>query len=263
MIVLLSPAKTLDFDAPAGTKTSTLPEFTKRSAKLMKTLRELSAKDLGELMKLSEKLSELNFDRNRAWKAKHDEKNSKQAVYAFQGDVYQGLSVDELNATEVRRCQKHVRILSGLYGMLRPLDLMQPYRLEMGTKLKTDSGKDLYAYWGETIRDAISAELRAMKSDLIVNLASNEYSKVAKLKSIEASVISPVFKDWKNGQYKLISFFAKRARGMMTRHLVTQKTINLKTINLKTIQSFAMDGYKFDKKLSTETEPVFTRKAKA
>lgn len=256
MIVLLSPAKTLDFETPAPCKSPTQPEFAKQAGQLMKTLRTQSAEDLAKLMKLSEALSTLNHERNQKWKAKHTNTNSKAAVYAFQGDVYQGLAIDEFSATEVRRCQKHVRILSGLYGMLRPLDLIQPYRLEMGTKLVTDSGKTLYDFWDETVRDAISAQLRSLKSNLVINLASNEYSKVAKLNILDVDVISPVFKDWKNGEYKLISFFAKRARGTMTRYLIQNSVTTAEGVN-----GFNLDGYRFSKSLTKKpSEPVFTRK---
>ena len=255
MLILLSPAKTLDFESASKSKTATEPRWLKQSADLMKVLKKHSAKDLGKLMKLSDSLSGLNVARNKQWIAKHSKENAKQAVYAFQGDVYQGLAVDELSATDVRRLQKHVRILSGLYGVLRPLDLIQPYRLEMGTKLKTPVGKDLYAFWGDTVRDAVSADLRECKSNTIINLASNEYSKVAKLKTIDAKVIAPAFRDWKNGEYKMISFFAKKARGAMARYLVTNKVTTVEGIH-----HFDLDGYKFNVKLSTELEPVFTRK---
>ena len=255
MIILLSPAKSLDFESPAKTKTSTQPVFQDRSAELIKTLRKLSQSDIAKLMKLSDALSELNVKRYKDWKKKHDQPTSKQAAYAFQGDVYKGLAIDEWSAASVKRGQKHIRVLSGLYGMLRPLDLIQPYRLEMGTKLKTGEGKDLYAFWDETIRNAITSDLAAQKSNLIVNLASNEYSKAAKLKTIDAEIVSPVFKDWKNGQYKMISFFAKRARGLMARHLIENSIKS--TDDIKTFKS---DGYRFDKKLSTEAAPVFTRK---
>ncbi|MGB7328664.1 MAG: peroxide stress protein YaaA, partial [Rubripirellula sp.] len=174
---------------------------------------------------------------------------------AFRGDVYQGLDVDSLSAAEVRRSDKYLRILSGLYGVLRPLDLIQPYRLEMGTKLTTAQGKDLYQFWGEKIRDALSADLRTLKSDLVVNLASKEYARVAKLKSLDANVISPHFKDWKNGQFKMISFFAKQARGMMAQHIIKE---NVKTVD--GLIDFKADGYSYNKKLSTDSEPVFTRK---
>jgi cytoplasmic iron level regulating protein YaaA (DUF328/UPF0246 family) len=255
VITLLSPAKTLDFDATVPVKSSSQPAFAKDAAALIKSLRKLPAKDLGKLMSLSESLSELNVKRYKTWKAKHESGTAKQAVYAFRGDVYQGLDVDTLSAAEVRRCDKHIRILSGLYGLLRPLDLIHPYRLEMGTKLKSDRGKDLYQFWGEQIRDAISADLRSTKTNLIVNLASKEYSRAAKLNSMDAEIITPAFRDWKNGQYKIISFFAKQARGMMARHIVTAKAKSLDCLI-----DFQADGYGYNEKLSTASEPVFTRR---
>ncbi|MFK8111394.1 MAG: peroxide stress protein YaaA [Rubripirellula sp.] len=255
MIVILSPAKSLDFETAAPCKSPTQPVFASQAAKLMKTLRQCSADDLCDLMHLSEKLGELNFQRNRKWKATHDAKNSKAAVYAFQGDVYQGMDIDQFSAAQVRRCQKHVRILSGLYGILQPLDLIQPYRLEMGTKLATKAGKNLYEFWGDTVADAIAADLRKQKSRLLINLASNEYSKVAKLKDLDADVISPAFREWKNGQFKMISFFAKRARGAMTRYLISNSITTAEGM-----LDFDLDGYRYDKKLSSESEPVFTRK---
>ncbi len=255
MICLLSPAKTLDFETSAKVKTFTEPDLISKSAALMKLLKTHTADELGQLMSLSEKLSELNVQRNKDWSDKHTTENAKAAVYAFQGDVYQGLAVDGLSATEVRRCQKHLRILSGLYGVLRPLDLIQPYRLEMGSKLASSAGKDLYSFWGDTIRDVISSELKKLKSDLLINLASNEYSRAAKLKTIDANIVTPQFRDWKNGDYKMISFFAKRARGAMVRFLVVNKVTTASGI-----EDFDLDGYRFNKTLSSENNPVFTRK---
>ena len=255
MIVLLSPAKTLDFENTAGIKTSSQPAFAKDSAELIRTLRDLSAQEIAKLMSLSESLTDLNVKRYKAWKAKHSVDNAKQAIYAFRGDVYQGLDVDTLSAAEVRRCDKQVRILSGLYGVLRPLDLMQPYRLEMGTKLQTSRGKDLYQFWDTMVRDAISADLKKSKSNLVVNLASKEYARAAKLKSMEAEVIAPAFREWKNGEYKMISFFAKQARGLMARFIVTAKVASADEL-----QDFDADGYRYNAKLSSAAEPVFTRR---
>lgn len=255
MIILLSPAKSLDFETSVKTKHATTPQFIPQAAKLMKTLRTQSADDLSRLMKLSDALSELNFDRNQQWKKKHDGPESKPAVFAFQGDVYQGLEAHKFSAAELKRCQKHVKILSGLYGVLRPLDLMQPYRLEMGTRLKNEGGKNLYDFWGGTITDALNADLESLNSKLVVNLASNEYSKVAKLKKLNANVISPAFRDWKNGKYKMISFFAKRARGLMTRYAITN---SIKTAD--GLKGFDLDGYSYNDELSKPSEPVFTRK---
>lgn len=226
-----------------------------QSVDLMKTVKQLSSGDLQSLMKISEKLGELNYERNQKWNRKHTEKNSKQCVFAFQGDVYQGLEAESFNATQINFCQKHVRILSGLYGVLRPLDLIKPYRLEMGTKLETKHGNKLYDFWGDKICDQIQADLKAAKSKLIVNLASNEYSTAARLKQIDANVISPAFKDWKNGQYKMISFFAKKARGMMTKFIVDNKIKNGDGI-----REFNYGGYEYNHDMSDEFTPTFTRK---
>ena len=255
MLILLSPAKSLDFESPSPIKDFTDPRYTKHSAALMKVLRKMKAEELMDLMNLSESLGKLNADRNLAWKQTHDADNSKSALFAFQGDVYQGLDAGSLKSTVVRRCQKHVRILSGLYGILKPLDLIQPYRLEMGSRLKTDRGKDLYAFWGDTIRDGITEDLSSLKSTLVINLASNEYSRAARLGSLDATVVAPQFKDWKNGQFKMISFFAKRARGLMTRYLMENKIADLDGL-----QGFDLDGYQYNAELSTDTKPMFTRK---
>lgn len=255
MIILLSPAKSLDFESPVKNVTATPPRFVKQASELMKALRQQTPADLSKLMSLSESLSTLNFERNQTWEKSHTDQNSRPAVYAFTGDVYQGMDISSLTAAQVKRCQQHVRILSGLYGLLRPLDLIQPYRLEMGTKLNLPSGCNLYGFWEDTIRKAIESDLAETKSTLVVNLASNEYSRAAKLSSLQADVISPVFKDWKNGQFKLISFFAKRARGLMARYLVTK---SIKTVD--GLRGFDLDGYVFNAELSSETKPVFTRK---
>ena len=256
MIVLLSPAKSLDFESPSPSSTSTLPVLLDRSAKLMTTVRKLSADELSALMKISEKLGELNFGRNKKWKKNHTEQNSKSCVFAFQGDVYQGLEAESFTKTQLKFCQKHVRILSGLYGILKPLDLIQPYRLEMGTKLQTKAGSKLYDFWEDTISDEIAAELKTLKSKLIVNLASNEYSTAARFKRLEAEVFSPAFKDWKNGQYKMISFFAKKARGMMAKYIVDHKVTKAADL-----VGFNYGGYQFNPELTpNEFTPTFSRK---
>jgi len=255
MIVLLSPAKSLDFETPSPDKRTTTPELLANSAKLMTTVKKLSSGDLCKLMKISEKLGDLNFGRNQEWRKSHTEKNSKACVFAFQGDVYQGLEAETMTKAQITFCQKHVRILSGLYGVLRPLDLMQPYRLEMGTKLKTSLGNNLYDFWGPEINELLAAELKKLKSPLVVNLASNEYSQSAKLKQLDAHVVAPAFKDWKNGQYKIISFFAKKARGMMTRYIVDNKVTNVEGL-----KGFDFAGYKYSAKLSEELTPTFIRK---
>lgn len=254
MIILLSPAKSLDFETPVPGRTCTSPRFLNHSAQVMKVLKKQSPDDLSNLMNLSTDLSELNFNRNQQWKKSHTEKNAIPAAYAFRGDVYQGLDVRTLKTADLKRLQKHVRILSGLYGLLRPMDLIQPYRLEMGTKLKTPAGSNLYDFWGDTVADAIDEDLSAIKGHLIVNLASKEYSRAAKLKSRSARIVTPAFKEWKNGKFKIISFFAKQARGLMTRYLITQKISSAEDIT-----GFDLDGYRFNSELSTADEPVFTR----
>ena len=255
MLVLISPAKSLDFESAVAVKNTTQPEFPQHAAPIMEVLRRKSASELSDLMDLSEALAELNFGRNQQWKPSPDRNTTKPAVYAFQGDVYQGLDIDSFTAPQVRRCQKHVRILSGLYGLLKPLDHIQPYRLEMGTKLDDKLIPNLYQFWGETVRDAIVRHLAELKSRLVVNLASQEYARVAKLKSLNATVITPDFRDWKNDKFKVISFFAKRARGLMVRYLITQSITNPKSI-----LSFDSDGYSFNAELSTDAAPVFTRR---
>lgn len=254
MLVLLSPAKNLDFETPAKVVKTTEPQFAGDSMELMSVLRRQSADDLSDLMKISEKLGQLNYERNQVWNTKRATAE-KPAAFAFQGDVYQGLAISEMKAAEVRRCQKHIRILSGLYGLLRPLDMIEPYRLEMGTRLKTKRGASLYDFWNNTIHDAIQAELSSLKSTFVVNLASNEYSKAARLKNLDVEVVSPAFRDWKNGEYKMISFFAKRARGLMTRFIIQN---SVKTVD--GLNDFDLQGYAFNGKLSAPSTPVFTRR---
>tara|TARA_B100001029_G_C15061313_1_gene458724 strand:+ start:1935 stop:2702 length:768 start_codon:yes stop_codon:yes gene_type:complete len=255
MIVLLSPAKTLDFSKEFDLK-PTAPAFLADSAKLIKELKTKEPKDIASLMGLSDKLATLNFDRYQSWSAaqkiSHD---SQPALYVFQGDVYQGLQADSFNKKDIAFAQKHLRILSGLYGELRPLDVIKPYRLEMGTKLSNPNGKNLYEFWGNKIRDNIIKELKANKSNFIVNLASKEYFSVLGEMPQDINVVSPVFKDFKNGQYKLISFYAKKARGYMSNWIIKNKITDPNDI-----KSFNEEGYKFSKSESTETEPVFLRK---
>lgn len=255
MLILLSPAKSLDFDTEVSRDLQTQPDFAAQAATLMNVLRKKSSASLQKLMKLSQALGDLNHDRNQAWHQDPADSVTRPAVHAFQGDVYLGLNVDSLSLPQKKRLQKHVRILSGLYGVLRPFDAIQPYRLEMGTKLKTKSGGSLYDFWGDTICAELSGVLAEQKKRLLVNLASNEYSKAARLKQLDADVITPAFRDWKNGQYKMISFFAKKARGMMARYLITA---NIKSA--AGLMGFDADGYSWNEELSTPAEPVFTRR---
>jgi cytoplasmic iron level regulating protein YaaA (DUF328/UPF0246 family) len=255
MLIVLSPAKSLDYDTPATTDIHTKPDFIARSAELIEVLKQKSPAQIATLMGISDQLATLNADRFASWSRKFTSKNSKQAVLAFNGDVYEGLDAASLSVKQLDYVQSHVRILSGLYGALRPLDLMQPYRLEMGTRLTNPHGKDLYAFWGEDVTRALNAELAGHKAKVLVNLASEEYFKVVKPKVLEAKVISPVFEDWKGGKYKIISFYAKRARGLMARYAA------LKGVNQpEKLKNFDLDGYAFDESVSSETSWVFRRR---
>jgi cytoplasmic iron level regulating protein YaaA (DUF328/UPF0246 family) len=258
MLIVLSPAKSLDYDTPATTDIHTKPDFIARSAELIEVLKQKSPAQIATLMGISDQLATLNADRFASWSRKFTNKNSKQAVLAFNGDVYEGLDAASLSVKQLDYVQSHVRILSGLYGALRPLDLMQPYRLEMGTRLTNPHGKDLYAFWGEDVTRALNAELAGHKAKVLVNLASEEYFKVVKPKVLEAKVISPVFEDWKGGKYKIISFYAKRARGLMARYAA------LKNISQpEKLKGFDLDGYAFAEDASTESSWVFRRKLEA
>ena len=255
MLIVVSPAKTLDYETPPKTKINTLPDYLDDSQELINRLRRLSSLDIAELMKVSKKIADLNFDRYEAWNKKFTEKNAKQAALAFKGDVYTGLDAESFSAADFKFAQKHFRILSGLYGLLRPLDLMQPYRLEMGTKLETDRGKNLYEFWGSKITEGLNKQLKKTKSNYLVNLASNEYFKSVKPKELDAEIITPEFREYKNGDYKMIGVYAKKARGMLSRYIIQNQLTDPEDI-----KSFNEDGYKFNKKLSTKDKWVFTRK---
>ena len=253
MLTVISPAKTLDFDTPPTTQKHSQPRFLSHSQELIDTLRQMSTADIASLMKLSDKLAGLNVARYETWQTPFSLDNAKQAVLAFQGDVYTGLDAETLNEKQLTFAQKHLRILSGLYGVLKPLDLIQPYRLEMGTKLDNAKGKDLYAFWGSDIRQSLQAE-DAMQDEVLINLASNEYFKAVEAKKLKARIITPVFKDWKNGQYKMISFYAKKARGMMSRYIIEHELQDPDRI-----KDFDTDGYRFSADMSKKDEWVFIR----
>ncbi len=255
MLILLSPAKALDYETPPHVATCTQPAYLDRSAELIEQLRQLSPAEIAELMHLSDSLARLNFQRYAEWSLPFTPDNAKQAVLAFDGDVYDGLSARTLSAEDLDFAQQHVRILSGLYGLLRPLDLMQPYRLEMGTKFANRAGKDLYAFWGETLLAAINAELDAQAQPVAVNLASEEYFKAAIGRKFAGRLIQPVFEDWKNGQYKIISFYAKRARGLMTRYQVLKRLSDPEDL-----KGFDSEGYAYAPEVSDETKWVFRRR---
>jgi len=254
MLIVLSPAKTLDYTVDAKSN-HTAPQFLSQSSKLIKTLKEKEPKDIASLMGLSDKLASLNFDRYQSWKAvKTVSSDAKPSMLVFKGDVYQGLEADKFNAKQIKFAQKHLRILSGLYGILRPMDVIKPYRLEMGTKLKTEKGKNLYEFWGNSVQDNVVGDLTSQKSDLLINLASKEYFSVLGKMPEYINVVSPVFKDFKNGEHKIISFYAKRARGLMAKWIIEN---NIK--DFEKLSKFNLDGYYFSKKDSTVTEPVFLR----
>lgn len=255
MLIVLSPAKTLDYTTPATTALHGKPDFIKQSGELIDTLRQLAPAQIGSLMHLSDPLAQLNAERYASWSPRFTRHNSKQAVLAFNGDVYDGLDANSLTETQLDYTQSHLRILSGLYGLLRPLDWMQPYRLEMGTKLQNGRGRDLYAFWGDTVTLALKKQMAKVKAKALVNLASEEYFKVVQPAALGVPVISPVFEDWKNGQYKIISFYAKRARGSMTRYAAVH---GLKDV--ERLKQFDSDGYAYVEKESTPTRWVFRRK---
>jgi cytoplasmic iron level regulating protein YaaA (DUF328/UPF0246 family) len=255
MLIVLSPAKTLDYDTPSTTDEHTLPDFIEHAAELIEVLKKLSPADVAELMDISDTLSVLNVTRYATWSRKFTKKNAKQAIHAFNGDVYEGLDAGSLTAKQLAYAQSHIRILSGLYGALRPLDLMQPYRLEMGTRLANPRGKDLYAFWGGIVTEALNKVLATQKHKVLVNLASEEYFKVVKPKLLDAEVITPVFEDWKGGKYKVISFYAKRARGLMARYAAAKGITQADKL-----KSFDAEGYAFDEADSTERQWVFRRR---
>lgn len=254
MLTLLSPAKTLDFETPPTTSTHTQPEFLDHAAELIDQLKGYSPDDIGTLMKLSPALSELNVQRYHDWQMPFTPSNAKAAMLAFKGDVYTGLEAETFNEQELAFAQDHVRMLSGLYGLLKPLDLMQPYRLEMGTKLSNERGKDLYQFWGTIITDALNQELAQHAQPVVVNLASNEYFKSVKAKQLDAELITPVFKDEKNGQYKIISFYAKKARGLMAAYLVRNQIDSAAEL-----KQFDVAGYRYSEEDSNADTWVFKR----
>lgn len=254
MLMIISPAKTLDFDTPASTSSYSTPQFLSQSQTLIDTAKQLSPADISSLMKISDKLGVLNYERFHDWQTPFTADNAKQAILAFKGDVYTGLAAESMNEADLQWANKHLAILSGLYGLLRPLDLMQAYRLEMGTKLENPVGKNLYEFWGSQITEAINEQLAAEETPVLLNLASNEYYKVIQPKSIAANIITPIFKDEKNGQYKIISFYAKKARGLMARWIIDNRIHNPKDL-----VNFNVDGYFFDAEQSDAKQLVFLR----
>lgn len=254
MLAVISPAKTLDFKTPSPAGNYSQPELLEQSQLLIDVARKLTPAELASLMKISDKLASLNAVRFAQWHMPFDTEDAKPAIYAFQGDVYTGLSAETLDDKGLDYASAHLRILSGLYGVLKPLDLMMAYRLEMGTKLENPRGKNLYEFWGELISDKLNEALAAQDDKCLINLASNEYFKAVDKKKLNAKIITPVFKDCKNGQYKIISFYAKKARGLMVRYMIDQLCTQPEQL-----RDFDYEGYQFCSAESDETTFVFKR----
>lgn len=255
MLAILSPAKTLDYESPVPDLSLTQPAFLPQTKALIQLLRMLSPQEVGTLMGISDKLAALNVARYADWSPKFTDKNSRAAVLAFMGDVYEGLEAASFSAKDHAFAQTHIRILSGLYGLLRPLDRLQPYRLEMGTSLANPAGKNLYAFWGDSLAEALNQALLEQGDDILINLASDEYNKAALTKALKARVVTPQFKEEKAGQFKIVSFYAKRARGLMARYMVENR---LKKV--ESLKDFDAEGYAFNAELSKGDTLVFTRK---
>ncbi|OMP93643.1 peroxide stress protein YaaA [Raoultella terrigena] len=254
MLILISPAKTLDYQSPLATTRYTQPELLEYSQQLIGVARQLSAPQIGKLMGISDKLADLNATRFHDWHPEFTPKNARQAILAFKGDVYTGLQAETFDEADFDFAQQHLRMLSGLYGVLRPLDLMQPYRLEMGIKLENARGKDLYQFWDETITDTLNQALKAQGDDVVINLASDEYFRSVKTKRLQGQIIKPVFLDEKNGKFKVISFYAKKARGLMSRYIIENRLTRPEQLT-----RFDSDGYFFDIDASDKGEMVFKR----
>jgi cytoplasmic iron level regulating protein YaaA (DUF328/UPF0246 family) len=254
MLIVISPAKKLDYSSPVAAKNYSQPQLLDHSAELLQGLKKLSPQDVCALMGLSDNLGALNYERFQAWDRPFTKDNAKPAILAFKGDVYQGLDADSMTDKQLDWAQDHLRILSGLYGLLRPMDLMQPYRLEMGTKFANQRGKDLYQFWGNIITDEINSLLSNAKTPVLLNLASNEYFKSVQQKNIAGRVVTPVFMDKKGDKYKIVSFYAKKARGLMSAYIIRNKITAVEGI-----KKFDVDGYSFNSAMSDGDSWVFTR----
>lgn len=252
MKIIISPAKSLDFETKAPTSLHTKPEFIEQSVQLNKKLKTLSRKKLSELMKISDNLASLNYERNQLWNPDFTLENAKQAVFSFTGEVYRGLDANSIAEEKIPALQDKLRILSGLYGLLKPLDLIQPYRLEMGTKLQVGKAENLYQFWDTKLAEALNKEMQ--NDELFVNLASAEYFKAVPKKALKVPMVTPVFKELKGDTYKIVAVYAKKARGLMVRYIIDN---NIET--LEELKGFNIENYGFSEKLSTETELVFTR----
>ncbi|HKL34286.1 MAG TPA: peroxide stress protein YaaA [Tangfeifania sp.] len=254
MLIVISPAKSLDFDTKPKTKEYTLPELLGESEKLVEELKQMSPDHLSKLMGISKDLAELNFQRFQTWHLPFTPENAKQAVLTFSGEVFRGLDANSLPAKQLKQAQKKLRILSGLYGVLKPLDLIQPYRLEMGTKLKSGEANNLYEFWNPQLSEKVREAVEESGSGVLINLASKEYFKSIDTKILRKEIITPEFRDMKNGHYKIISVYAKKARGMMTRFIIEN---DIKKVT--DLQAFDMDGYNYNPGMSKTNRPVFTR----
>ena len=254
MIIVISPAKKLDFKTKSKVKKHTVPGFLDKSAELMEDLRQFAPTDLAVLMNVSDDIANLTFERHSQWKTPFDTENALQALLAFKGDVYRGIDANSFSSEDMDFAQDHLRILSGIYGVLRPMDLIQPYRLEMGAKFKTSRGKSLYRFWTDTITSALNRDLKKHREKILVNLASHEYFRVINEDRLEGEVVTPVFREYRNDQYKVVGILAKKARGMMSRFIIRNRLKKTEEIKL-----FSMDGYSYDDNLSSEKEWVFTR----
>ncbi len=254
MLIVISPAKKLDYDNPAPVEKATDAAFLQESQHLIDILRGYSVEQIADLMKLSDKLAQLNYDRYQAWTPKITKDNAKQALFAFKGDVYAGLDADSLSKDDIDFAQEHLRMLSGLYGLLRPLDLMIPYRLEMGTALHNPRGKNLYEFWGDIITDGLNAQLAAQGDDVLLNLASNEYFKSVRPKQLQARIITPQFKEKRDDDYRMIGIYAKKARGLMSRFIIRDRLSDPEDI-----KAFDYAGYAWNEALSKGDTWVFTR----
>jgi uncharacterized protein len=257
MLIVVSPAKSLDYESDVTTRKFTQPQFLEQSKQLVAQLKDMSPEDLSELMHISDKLAEQNYGRFANWKTPFESGPARQALFAFKGDVYLGLKAEQFSSADVSFAQKHLRILSGLYGILRPLDLMLPYRLEMGTRLANKAGKNLYEFWGSRLTDRLNEEFSSQRSKVLLNLASNEYFNSLQPKLLNAEIISPVFKDFSSGKYRVVSFFAKKARGEMAAYIIRNRIDS--AAHLK---EFSAEGYRYSETDSLPNKPVFLRKQK-
>ena len=254
MLMVISPAKTLDYESPLATNSYSIPDYLENSAELVEIMKKKSLQDLVNMMQVSQKIAELNVERFKSWKLPFSPVNARQALLAFKGDVYTGLDTSTLSEEDFDYAQSHLRIISGLYGLLRPLDLIQPYRLEMGIKLNSKRTKTLYQFWGDKITEGLKALLEEQDNPVLVNLASNEYFKSIKKNNLKCRLITPEFRDLKNGKYKIIQFFAKKARGLMVRYAIDQSIIKPEEL-----KKFDYNGYAFNAEMSHSDNWVFSR----